>query len=66
MAILLCEKPAGGCMFVGIDHTFFFTVFLLCAVQIHGIFTCQSAYSGNLLFLSLSDGRNILEKKVLA
>lgn len=29
-AILLYDKPAGGCMFLCIDHTFFFTVFLLC------------------------------------
>lgn len=49
-AILLYDKPAGGCMFLCIDHTFFFTVFLLCAVWIHDIFTCQSPYSSNLIF----------------
>lgn len=49
MAILLYDIPAGCCMFVCIDQTCFFTVFLLCALWFHDISTCQSSYLSSLL-----------------
>lgn len=32
MAFLLCDKPPSGFMFICVDHTYFFTIFLLYAM----------------------------------